>query len=180
MQLTRRQFGKSSLAVLAAGSLGGSVALEGCTGAQVINEINVVLKQAAAILAVVEPGATWIVPLQNAIAALMTAEQTWQSGGTVQLVIDALDTIVAVTAVIPITAPYSPLIDITVAGIEAILAALPPSTAAKKLGATAPDNQHIGRVKIQRHRYHSPATDFRDQWNAAAKANPMLAGAVLQ
>ena len=101
--MNRRQFGKNAIGLMAIGTAAPAALLvEGCTGSQVINEINVVLKEAAAVLAVAEPGAPWIAPLQQAIAALLAAEQQWQTGSTVQLVIDALDVIVAVTAVIPL------------------------------------------------------------------------------
>jgi hypothetical protein len=179
MVLTRREFGKGSVLLAAAGSLGGSSMLEGCTGSEVINEINVVLKEAAAVLAVAEPGASWLEPLQNAIGALMAAEQQWQTGSTVQLVIDALNTIVAITAVIPLTEVYSPLIDVLVAGIEAVLAALPQSSNRAGVKATSLGNPHVGRTVIKRHWYHTPATDFKDAWNSVARSIPSLSGAVL-
>jgi len=179
MELTRRAFGKQTAVLVAAGALGPSLVLDGCSST-VINEINIVLKEAAAVLAVAEPGASWLEPLQNAIGALMTAEQEWQSGNTVQLVIDALNTIVAVTAAIPLTEVYSPLIDVLVAGIEMVLAALPQSANNAGAKATAAGNKHIGRTVIQRHWYHSEATDFKDTWNGVAKSIPALNGAVLK
>jgi hypothetical protein len=182
MEINRRQFGKSTVALLGFASLGGTVLLDGCTGSQVINEINVVLQQAAAVLAVAEPNAPWVAELKNAIAALMTAEQQWQNGGTVQVVIDVLNTIVAITAVIPITAVYSPLIDILVAGIEAVLAALPQSSNVGGIRAQPSGNPHIGKYAFPKHWYRSTptASEFKSCWNAAAKANPQLATAVLK
>ena len=172
---SRRKFiNGGSLAVLSLGAVS-TISLEGCSTSSVINEINVVLQEAAAVLAVAEPGAAWVGELQKAIAALMSAEQQWQTGSTVQLVIDALNTIVAITAVIPLTATYSPLIDILVAGIEAVLAALPASTSLK---LAVENNPHVGRVKIQRHWYHTPATDFRDTWNTTAKERGLISAVI--
>jgi hypothetical protein len=181
--MNRRQFGKNAIGLMAIGtSAPAALLVEGCTGSQVINEINVVLKEAAAVLAVAEPGAPWIAPLQQAIAALLAAEQQWQTGSTVQLVIDALDVIVAVTAVIPLTAPYSPLIDILVAGIEAVLAALPQSSNNAGRKATAAGNPHIGRYQFQTHWYRKTpdAAEFKSAWNNVAITSPALAAAVLK
>lgn len=182
MELNRRQFGRNAIGLMAVGTVAPTVLLEGCAGSEVINEINVVLKQAAAVLAVLEPNTTWSIALQKAIAALMTAEQQWQTGSTVQLVIDALDAIVAITAVIPITAPYSPLIDILVAGIEAVLAALPASSNNAGVRATANGNPHIGKYKFQSHWYRKTPTagEFKSAWNGVATTSPALAGAVLR
>jgi hypothetical protein len=157
--------------------------LNGCNATAVENEINVVLKEAAAVLAVAAPGAAWVTQLQVAIAALATAEQQWQTGGAVQIVIDALNTIVAITAVIPITAAYSPLIDVLVAAIEVVLAALPAATSsvATRLSSdelartVATGNQHIGRYKLKTHWYHSAATNLKDNWNDVARANNLPA-----
>ena len=170
MELTRRQFGKGAMVAIGASFVGVPL-IEGCSSASVINEINVVLKEAAAVLAVAEPGAVWVTDLQKSITALMTAEQGWQTGGTVQLVIDALNTIVAITAVIPLTAACSPLIDILVAGIEAVLAALPQSSNNVGVKATATYNHHIGAYKFSGHWYRKTpdATDFKSAWNAKAK-----------
>jgi hypothetical protein len=171
MEFTRRQFGKSAVGVLGITALGGVSLAEGCTSSSVINEINVILQEAASVLAVVEPNAPWVADFKNAIAALMVAEQQWDTGGTVQLVIDALNTVVAITAVIPLTAPYSPLIDILVAGIEAVLAALPQSSNNAGVRAMASGNPHVGRYQFQKHWYRSTPTagEFKSAWNASAK-----------
>jgi len=152
----------------------------GCTGSQVVNEVNVVLTEAVNILAVAQPNAPWAPQLKAAVAALQTAEATWQAGGTVVIVEDALNTIVAIMAAIPLTAAYSPLIDVLVAGIEAILAALPPSTVAPTPVVAASHNPHIGRVQIKHHMLHSRVSDFKAAWNAAVKADSRLAGAELK
>lgn len=134
-----------------------------------INEINTILQQAAAVLAVVEPNAPWVAEFKNAIAALMVAEQQWQTGGTVQIVIDALNTIVAITAVIPLTAPYSPLIDILVAGIEMVITALVPSAAPPAtVKATRQGNPHVGAYAIPHRTFHSQSSTFKWCWNQAA------------
>lgn len=172
------------ISVLSVGMLPVTTTATGCSGQQVVNEINVVLQQAAAVLAVAEPNAPWVPQLKNAIGALLTAEQTWQTGGKAQIVIDALNTIVAITAVIPVTAVYSPLIDVLVAGIEAVIVAMNPLVVnppgPTPVAATAARNPHVGAYTIHRHWYHSPSTDFRDAWNSVATHSPELAGAVLK
>jgi hypothetical protein len=173
--MNRRVFLTASTSFAVASPL--LLSVGGCTTSTVVNEINVVLTEAANILVVAEPNATWVPQLQAAIAALKTAEASWTAGGTVTEVINALNTIEAITAVIPLTSTYSPLIDVLVAGIEAILAALPaqPSAAVK-----AVQNPHIGRVKIRHSLFHSRVDEFKKAWNEAAESNPKLAGATLK
>jgi hypothetical protein len=140
----------------------------GCSGSQVTNEINVVLTEAVTILSVADPNAAWVPQLQQAVAALKIAEANWTAGGTVQIVIDCLNTIEAITAVIPFTAVYSPLIAVLVAGIEAILAALPASTTSK-----LSQNPYYGRYQMVDHWYHTPAGNFKANWNSVAKAHSL-------
>lgn len=173
--LTRRRFAKLLVAVAGVQT----AILTGCSASQVENEINVVLQEATNVLAVAFPGAPWLSQLQAAITALKTAEATWQAGGAVQIVIDALNTIVAITAAIPLTEIVSPLIDILVAGIEAVLAALPAPATTLTMRAQAP-NPHIGRVVIKHRWAHSRASDFKSAWNIVARSNPALAKAVIQ
>ncbi len=153
------------------------VATTGCQSSQVINEINVVLNEADAVLAVADPGAPWLPQLKSSIAALEAAESTWQNGGAVTLVEDALNTIAAVTAVIPQTAAYAPLIDVLVAGISAVLAALP-QPASARVTATLMSNPHAGRYKLVNHWYHSPAGNLKANWNAVAKQHGLLQMAI--
>jgi hypothetical protein len=174
--LNRRLFLKTASATGAIVMISpAALILDGCDGSAVINLINVALQAAENVLAVVEPGAPWVGNFQAAITALKNAETTWQSGGAVQIVIDALNTLVAVTAVIPLTAVYSPLIDILVAGIEAVLAALPASTTAK-----LSRNPHYGHTQLKKpHLLQSKAGAFKQQWNDVVNANPALAKAKL-
>ena len=172
MKLSRRDFGRGAIGMLGASALGGAALLEGCNSGTVINDINVILQQAAAVLAVVEPNAPWVAEFKLAIAALMTAEQQWQTGGAVQIVIDALNAVVAVTAVIPLTAPYAPLIDILVAGIETVIAVLAPSPSPvvpANVKATRQGNPHVGAYAIPHRAFHSQTSTFKWCWNGKAK-----------
>lgn len=178
MEITRRQFGKTAVAVVATPSALSMMAMKGCSPSQVENEINTVLSEATNILAVAEPGAEFIAPLQAAIAALKTAEASWQGGGAVADVEAALQTIEDVTAVIPLTAAYSPLIDILVAGIDAVLAALPAPAAAAAtphalMAHATVQNPHKGRVTVK------SAAESKTVWNNIVAANPHLAAAKL-
>jgi len=146
------------------------MATQGCSGSQIINEINVVLNEAESVLAVADPGAPWVTPLDNAIKALQSAETAWQTGSAVAIVDDALNTLSAVLAVIPLTAVYSPLIDVLVAGIEAVLAALPISTSLKAR-VMVMQNPHANRYTLVRHWYRTPAGNLKANWNSVAKAH---------
>ena len=180
--------GLMMIAVLLSGTFAASVPLTGCTPAQIENEINTVLQETGAILAVAEPGAAWVAQLDKAAAALKAAEATWTAGGAVQDVINALNTIADITAVIPLTAAYSPLIDILVAGIDSVLELLVPkpvttaqasgasllSFAAFAASAARPYNPHKGRAHVKNHK------DSKAQWNEYVAAHPELAAALLK
>src|ERR1700683_3502283 len=91
-------------AVLVCALFAATLPVTGCSSATVVNEVNTILTEATNVLVVADPGAPWIASLQAGIASLKTAEASWQGGGAVQDVIDALNTIEAITAVIPLTA----------------------------------------------------------------------------
>jgi len=176
MQVSRREFGK--LALAGAGTLavgGATVPLEGCS-IDITAAINTVLNSALAILKVAEPNATWTAALASAIAALQQAETSWQNGGAATLVIDALNTIEAVLAVIPVTAVYSPLIAILVAGIEAVMAAF--GLAAQLSAEAMRKRQTIAKSPYYRMTpLHGPSFAhptwqgaYRAQWNTEAVA----------
>lgn len=150
-----------------------TVPTTGCTPTQVVAEVNVVIDQATNIIAVADPGASWLPQLRQAVASLKAAEATWQGGGVVNVVISALNTVEAIVAVIPQTAAYAPLVAVLVAGIEAILIAFEPQqpAAAKKASRAmvANSNPYIGRAKV------ASVKDSKKQWNAIVDANPQLA-----
>lgn len=172
--MNRRKFVQRFALVTAGGAVVGS--LTGCpwTTGQTVNEINVILDQAANILVVIEPNAPWLKPFQNAIVALKSAEQQWQGGGSVQILISALNTVEEVLAVVPETASYAPLIAVLVGGIEAVLAALPQAQASAAARMAKP-NPYRGKVTMT-----ASAASFKKAWNDACAANPQLAGAKLR
>lgn len=112
-----------------------ALVMEGCT-VNVTALLNTVLDAGEAIIKVAEPNAPWLQSFESALAALEQAEAQWSAGGAVQIVISALNTIEAVLAVIPVTAVYSPLIAVLVAGIEAVLTALFPQPAPSRASAS--------------------------------------------
>jgi len=165
--------------------LGGSMAvtspvimLTGCTPAQVENEINTVLQEATGIIAVADPGVSWLADFSKATALLKVDEANWIKGGAVQDVINVLNDLQGVTALISPLVPYASLIGVLVAGIDAVLALLlpAPSTAAPaalSVRTVAPANPFKGMATVK------SASDSKNQWNAIAKANPALAKAVI-
>jgi hypothetical protein len=188
--LTRRQFGKGISITIFAAMTPGIVVLEGCTLSmqEIENLINTALNAANAVLKVAEPGAPWVADFSAAITALEQAEASWKAGGTVAIVEAALNTLAAITAVIPITAVYSPLIDILVAGIDAVLSALPvtttvaqPSPLATKVraqvAAASITYDHHGRATIHNLFGKPTVGAFTSKWNGAVAKNPALAAA---
>jgi hypothetical protein len=151
-----------------------SVSMTGCTPAQAENEINTILQEAASIIAVADPGATWLSSLAKATALLKVDEAAWVKGGAVQDVINVLNDLEGVTALISPLVPYANLIDVLVAGIDAVLALLlPSSTSVKAFAVAAQPNPFKGRAVVK------SAKDSKTQWNKIVAANPALAAARL-
>lgn len=177
MDMNRRQFGKNvALAGLAVAFM---PALDGCSGNEVESLINTVADSALAVIAVASPGSPWITPLTNAVAALKAAEATWIGGGAVAVVEQALGTIETVLAAIPLTAVYAPLVAVLVAGIDAVLNALPVSVAVTQAKFKATTNPYHGRATLKkRHLFQTRVGAYKGQWNNEAKSLN-LPGAVI-
>ena len=170
ISISRREFAKKSALLAVATATLALPGLEGCTGNEVESLINTVADSALNLIAVADPGASWITPLTNAVAALKQAETTWAAGGAVAIIEEALSTVEAVLAVIPITAVYAPLVAILVSGIDAVLNALPTTPAATAALAKASMNPYHGRVTLKKpHVFQTKVGAYKSQWNATAK-----------
>ena len=177
-QISRRDFGKRSLATIATMVLASVITIPaiGCS-VDVKGLVNIVIESVEGILAVAAPGEAWAADLKAALTALQNAETQWTAGGAVALVEDALNTISAVVAVIPLTAPYAPLVAILVAGIDAVLNALSPASATPAVAGKL--NVYTGRVALQKpHLFQTQVGAYRDQWNSQAKALGLTAAII--
>jgi hypothetical protein len=178
VNITRREAirGGVALAVLTPTGLS-TLTLTGCTPAQVENEINTILQEATGIIAVADPGLTWLSAFSKATALLKVDEANWIKGGAVQDVINVLNDLEGITALISPLVPYASLIGVLVAGIDAALALLLPAPAAAPAALTAHtvgrNNPFKGQATVK------SAADSKSQWNAIAKANPELAKAAI-
>ena len=172
--MQRRMFLKLSSSGIAVAVLTpSSFFLTGCSF-NVVGMLNTVLDSLSGILKVADPTASWYGTLQNAIQALKNAESGWSNGGAIAIVESALDTVSAVLAQIPVTAVYSPLIDVVVAGIEAILNyfSTQPQTqpAANRLKAAYHQNLHFNRITLRKpHFLQTEQGAYRAQFNSLAK-----------
>lgn len=181
---TRTLAGLAAIALLCIAVMPVTIPLAGCTPAQAENEVNTIILQLTNIMAVAEPGAAWVKDAANALALLKTAEANWIKGGAVQDVINALNTAELVMAAIPVLAPYSPLADVLVAGIDAVLALLLPGpagapTAVQQQAAEAA-RLPVGTVSPNPHKWRAVVTSAKDskaQWNFLVAADPRLAAA---
>jgi len=147
---------------------GVSVFTGGCvlSAANVKSVINVLITSIQNILKVAT-GAPWAADLSAALAALQAAMQNWAAGGAVTLIDDALNTVVAVLAVIPLTAVFSPLVDIIVSGVEAVLSVLPIAAVSTKLRVAVATNPHHGRIALNKPSlfHETPSGAYKHQWN---------------
>jgi hypothetical protein len=149
------------------------VPLTGCTPSQVENEINVLIQEAAGIIAVADPGVSWLADFTKAANLLKVDEAAWIKGGAVQDVINVLNDIEQITVLISPLVPYASLIAVLVAGIDAALALLLPTSAATPAISThaVVQNPWKGRATV------TSASDSKTQWNRICKQNPALAKA---
>lgn len=172
MNMTRRGFGKLTGAGMLALAFGASIFASGCalTPANVKALVNILINSIENILKVAT-NAPWAANLAVALAALQSAEQNWSSGGPITLIDDALNTITDVLAVIPLTAVFSPLVDLIVSGIEAVLAVIPVTPAVTNMRASLSTNPHHGRMVLNKPswKHETPQGAYKAQWNGTCK-----------
>ena len=152
--------------------------MSGCTGDTIKGILNTVLASAKALLGLIAPNSSLYADFSAAIAKLEADEAQWTAGGVITLIEDGLTAVEDVLAVIPVTAIYSPLIAILVAGIEAVLALIPrPTPAASAAALTAmvqrvQTNPYIGQATLDQPSFWHPthAGAYTDQWNKKAVA----------
>jgi hypothetical protein len=181
--MNRRHFLKLSGTGAAVAVLTPLTVLETGCAFSVSGTLSVIIEAVGGILSYVGGSLPWVADLQAALTALQTAEANWKAGSPAAIVIDALNTVEAVLAVIPLTAIYSPLIDIIVSGIEAVLnyftpATTPPVTLTKPR-STAQTNPHLGRIPLkQPHSLQTYQGAFKDQFNETAKGLGLTAAEI--
>ena len=164
--LNRRLFLKLSTSGAAIAVLTPMTILETGCAFSVTGVLNVIENAAQSILNHFGSGSPWATQLSAAITALQQAEANWKSGGAIAIVIDALNTIETVLAVIPLTATYSPLIDLIVSGAESIISYFAPASMA---AVKARNNQHYGRVTLTPpHAFQAYQGAFKEQFNKTA------------
>jgi hypothetical protein len=172
--VSRRAFFGGSLAL-------SSLVLAGCNTQTIVNDVNAVLDAAVSVIAVADPTASWLANLKDSVVALKSAEGTWQNGGAKIIVIDALNTVAAICAVIPITAPYAPLVAVLVAGIDSVISLFGPTLASTTNTSSnihallsAPDNPYrtTNKVTLDNSPFRSSTGNFRHTFNSTAKQLP--------
>lgn len=162
--LNRRSFLKSSATAIVALPFA-STLLVGCSSADLKNYLNVALDSLVSILSLTNSTDSWYAGLVSAINALKATEGTWTAGTVTADIEAALKTAEAVLAVIPVTAAYSPLIDLVVTAIDTILSLfVKPSPAVSVKAKTS--NPHRNRVSLKKPgTLQSKIEAYRQQYN---------------
>jgi hypothetical protein len=138
------------------------------------DSLTTIISAISGILSYVGNTQPWAATLQAALAKLQATVATWTTGTPAAIVLDILDSIEAVLGAIPLTAIYSPLIDLIVTAIEAIVnyyAQNSPASVVKLMQKrlSAPRNPRIGRVALKTpHVLQSPQGAWKQQYNDAA------------
>ena len=165
----RTLFALFSLAVL-------PLTLTGCVSARTL--LNVAITAVLNLLKIAG-NSPLVAGLSAALTALQQAVASWTGGSITQDVIDAANTVAAVLDAIPATAPFSALIDVAVAGFDAVIALFPSApTSAAALRIKAMRSLHRGsaiynevRAKITKPgAFHTGQGEFTDEWNTTAVA----------
>ena len=125
----------------------------------IISALEGVLNYAAA-------NAAWLPQVQQVLAKLQAELGQWQAGQGVWATLEeVLNDALPVLALIPLTAPFAPLIALIVAGIEAIVNYFAPKPAATKFA----ENPYNGLVVLRHpHVLQTYQGAFRAQFNDAA------------
>jgi hypothetical protein len=183
-QLDRRKFMSALAAIGVVGRFAGIIALSpvafmmtACSFS-VSGVLNVIIGAVQGILTIAGD-APWATELSAALATLQQQIAAWKTGSPAAIVIDALNTIEAIAAVIPFTAVFSPLIDLLVSAIESVIDYFT-SQPANAIAAirftharsTRQTNAHIGRVACAVPDKTHPTYEgaLKAQWNALASS----------
>jgi hypothetical protein len=134
------------------------VSLIGCPAQSNIAALALVLGNAVANIAALQNNPSLSAKITADTAAAVATINNWKSGTPASEVIEALNLVEDDINLIPSTGPYVPLIDLSIATIESILALLPqPATAKARTVTVSP--------------LVTPATtpkDLKKKWNALA------------
>jgi hypothetical protein len=158
---------RSLIAILLLGAL--PLMTTGCTpsAAEIAADGNAVATALLSIAALEQPtDPTAAANLTTAANALKAATANWTTGSPTADINSAATAVEVVLASIPQTAIYAPLVAITVAALDAILAA----TGVKSAEATASKNPYHGMAKIHRSLLHPTLEGaFKAAWKKAIK-----------
>lgn len=163
--MNRREFTHcGALGIIALMLMPETETLTGCN-LSVSDLINAVLDSAAAIVTVMEPGSYDALTFKNAVMSLTQAVTAWKSGSAISDVVQALAELENVTNIIPLTAIYSPLIDVLVAGIDAVLNTIQ-ATSLPTVRVGLAVTKRSGRIALDKpHAFQSRAGAYRHQFN---------------
>ena len=152
---------------------------DGAAVAQAIQNIATVLAS--------EGNTALAAQLSAAANALLAVTNNWTTGTPVQDFNDAAQAVEAVLALIPQTSALVPFVEIAVTALDILIANIGTSPASGQPAgaitpasvkemqariATFPPNAYRGRVTIERHRFESPRSAFRQAWNTEVDKNP--------
>ena len=150
--------------------------LTGCPQQTTLAALTNTLGTAAASIAALEGNPTLAAQLQSDTAAAVTAIQNWKPGTPAQDAIQALNIVIDdLSLICPPNGPcgpYAPLVLLALGTAQSIIIILNPTASA--FGA----KRQTEKVSLTL----TPKTpsQFRAQWNAICKGNPVLASATLK
>lgn len=153
------------------------IVADGAAVGQALNNLSVALQASDPTLAA---------NLASAATAIIAATANWQSGSTLNAVIDAENAAIAVLNVIPVASPYAPLVAIAFAALNILITNAQTQDSqtgnvvtdahALLTAAAATASPWQGKAQIKHHFMRSPRKDFEAGWNE--KAVPLGVGEV--
>lgn len=182
--MDRRKFLQTSaLAAIATATIGLETGCSQETIASYVKAIGTAVENLAKTLA---PG--YAAQVNAAWTAAYNDIEAWTPGTASSGVVQVLNDLEGVIAMIPIPAPYAPIIDIAIAGLEGILSINPdasakqPSFASAHANVVNPAILARAKARVTPIPIPTPTTkdvdaaykSFRNQWNLAIATHPEL------
>lgn len=165
--VSRRNFLKAVTTVSVVVGISPSILIAGCA-VNAKELLSTIVAQIQAIIKVAAPNVPWLSALQSALTNLQAGIANWDATNIVTDVTSALNTVLAVLSVIPLTEQFSGLIAVLVAGLETVLNVLvPPSMTAQVVNHLS--NPYHGRVTLNKpHIFQTQLGAYKSQWNTEA------------
>lgn len=170
--MNRRSFITSSTAVVACAAL--PLTLTGCDNTTIANFVNEIATSASS-LATYFGDASLAGQITSLASQIATDIANWQSGGTVNAVIAAINDLIGLVDLIPVAQPYAPLIVLILSALTGLLALIPQSKVSSSRAMTTKKYTIVPQHYAGYDKKHMTAAknNFDAQWKTLSAGLPL-------